>query len=488
MKMSIKMYQRVTRVALLTVLTVGLLFVVGLCGNDKSAYAAESNVTRYGGEDRYETAVEISKKAFTGTNPTAIVAYGGRFPDALAGSGLAGAVNAPILLTDLDALPAVTATELTRLAPATVYILGSTGAVSNAVAEQIAALPSQPQIVRLGGESRYETAKLIADEVVKQGGSTTEAYIAYGGTFADAASLSSFAASQKVPILLADGEGLSAASVDFIKTNGTKDVTIAGGTSAVPANTEAQLSELGVTSTTRKGGTNRYDTCEQLATGLVEKYHLTVFLIGVAIGEGDRFPDALTGGAAAGVRGGVVVISSSNDSDFVTRVVASLTSETKARIEIYGKEGAVSDTVEENLAVVAPRPYATDDFPRTYIGTKGGYIEIVDTVLYIHSGGANTDAEMFLDHLYSKILNLGYENGRSLPVTVSAMAEVFDTYDFFNMPNYMLPDGRSAYIPEQVFINIVSKFFYLHLDGRTFFTNDGVFYNASKTKGIVVFL
>ncbi|MDR1088867.1 MAG: cell wall-binding repeat-containing protein [Coriobacteriales bacterium] len=376
---------------------------VAVPGDVVLAATAATNVTRHGGEDRYETAVEISKKAFTGTNPTVIVAYGGRFPDALAGSGLAGAVSAPILLADLDELPQATADELKRLNPSKVYLLGSTAALSDKVAEQIAALPlpTKPQIIRLGGETRYETARLIADEVVAQGGSTTEAYLAYGAKFADAASLSSFAASQKIPILLGDETGLHAQSSDFIKIHSTQSIVIAGSEAAVSLKAEGQLSDLGVQSVQRFGGADRFATCEKVATTLTAKYNMTVFLIGVAIGEGDRFPDALTGGAAAGVRGGVVIISSSTESDFVTKVVTALAGSNKPRIEVYGSEGALPEFVEADLGVVAPKPAWNDDFPKTYIGTKGGYIEVKDGKFYVYTAGTEFTTEQEVRDFHS---------------------------------------------------------------------------------------
>jgi putative cell wall-binding protein len=331
-----------------------------LIGGTTQAYAAESNVSRYGGEDRYETAVEISKKTFPGTADTVVLAYGGRFSDSLSGSGLAGITTASPLLTDIDTLPAVTATEITRLSPSKVYVLGGTAAISEGVTEQVRALPSKPEIVRLAGLDRYATARIIAEEIIRLGGSTTEAYIACGASFADSAILSSFSASQTVPILLADDEGLSAEAAAFIEANAISDVTIAGGTAAVPSQTEAQLATLGVANVKRHGGTDRYDTCEKLVTALIDKYDLTVFLIGVAVGESDRFADALTGGTSAGIRGGVVVISPSDSSDFVTRVVVTLSGGGKPLIEIYGKEGALSQTIEQDLAVVVSRPNPHD--------------------------------------------------------------------------------------------------------------------------------
>ena len=55
------------------------------------------------------------------------------FPDALAGAAAAGVTGGPLLLVD-STLPAATATELARLHPARIVILGSAAVVSDAVA------------------------------------------------------------------------------------------------------------------------------------------------------------------------------------------------------------------------------------------------------------------------------------------------------------------------------------------------------------------
>ena len=96
-------------------------------------------VTRLGGDDRYATAAAISAASFKPGVPVAYVATGANFPDALAGAPVAGAVGGPILLVASDAIPAATATELARLKPASIVILGSSGVVSDTVASALGA-------------------------------------------------------------------------------------------------------------------------------------------------------------------------------------------------------------------------------------------------------------------------------------------------------------------------------------------------------------
>jgi putative cell wall-binding protein len=286
-----------------------------------------------------------------------IIASGEQFPDALSGSGLAGTVNAPILLTEKDTLPDATAKELTRLVPETVYLLGAKAAITDKVATQIKNTPSKPKVIRLGGNDRYETAKKIADEIKAQGGNTQSAYLASGANFADAATLSSFVASQKIPILLTANTGsLNTHTKSYIEDNQVSDIVIAGGTGAVSSKAESALKSAGVKDITRKGGKTRFETCEELSTYLVDKYGLSnkVYLIGVAIGEANKFADALTGGAAIGTRGGVSIITTATDASFVLGLIKKITADNSPTIEIYGLTQAISQAIEDKLEASFP--------------------------------------------------------------------------------------------------------------------------------------
>ncbi len=94
-----------------------------------------TSVSRLAGSDRYATAAAVSAATFPSPGvPVAYVATGLNFPDALAGSVAAARAGGPLLLVTKDTVPAATATELARLKPARIVILGSTGAISEATA------------------------------------------------------------------------------------------------------------------------------------------------------------------------------------------------------------------------------------------------------------------------------------------------------------------------------------------------------------------
>jgi putative cell wall-binding protein len=101
-----------------------------------------ARVFRHGGDDRYETALEIARFS-TGVGASwdgLAIATGRDYPDALAGGVLAGRDGTVLLLTPSRGLHPSVANELDarRDGIDTVVFLGGTGAVSQAVRDEVA--------------------------------------------------------------------------------------------------------------------------------------------------------------------------------------------------------------------------------------------------------------------------------------------------------------------------------------------------------------
>ena len=98
---------------------------------------------RIGGADRYETAARMAELGLTkGLLPYRVVlATGDGFPDALAASGLAARLQAPVLLTPAAALGSSAAEYLSATDGVTVvHVAGGTSVVSAAVESQALSL------------------------------------------------------------------------------------------------------------------------------------------------------------------------------------------------------------------------------------------------------------------------------------------------------------------------------------------------------------
>jgi spore germination protein YaaH/putative cell wall-binding protein len=105
------------------------------------AYATTGTVDRIAGADRYATAAAISRVTTPANNDgTVYITTGTTFPDGLAGTPPAAVASAPLLTVPADRLPAVVVTELRRLNPSRVVILGGPGAVSDAMMNAIGAV------------------------------------------------------------------------------------------------------------------------------------------------------------------------------------------------------------------------------------------------------------------------------------------------------------------------------------------------------------
>lgn len=95
-------------------------------------------VTRTAGETRYGTAAAISADHAPGVEAV-FVATGQIYADSMTGAPLSASILGPIVLTQLDNLPAETIAELERLDPQRIIILGGTAVVSAQVQADLAA-------------------------------------------------------------------------------------------------------------------------------------------------------------------------------------------------------------------------------------------------------------------------------------------------------------------------------------------------------------
>jgi putative cell wall-binding protein len=260
-------------------------------------------VARTAGVDRYDTAANISKTNYAPGVPVAYIASGENFPDALSIVPAAASAGSPVLLVSATTVPQVVATEIARLKPQKVVIVGGAQAISDAVATQLQTLSGAP-VTRLGGVDRWDTSLKIG-EVLGAARSGT-AYIVTGNNFPDALSAASAAGSQDSPVLLLDGIAahVPAKFANALKNWGVNKLVLVGGTSAISASLQGQLTAIpGITSVERIQGADRF------ATSLA----VNVATYGAAaqgfVTNAYSFPDGLTGGALAGREGAPLYLS-----------------------------------------------------------------------------------------------------------------------------------------------------------------------------------
>ena len=214
------------------------------------------NVSRVGGENRYETSVMVAEliKAINGGKADGAIPFAGevkaadpqrnnrdhgnqyflanglKFADALIASVPSARYGYPILLTDGSNM---LRPETKAFFDATfkagkidkVLAIGGDAVITNSALAQIPGSITH----RLYGKDRYET-NMAANEYFKN---ATKVYVVTGMDYADALVAGHLAAENEAAILMVNPNGLTEEQAKWIKTNKITDYTIFGGDKAV---------------------------------------------------------------------------------------------------------------------------------------------------------------------------------------------------------------------------------------------------------------
>lgn len=272
-----KKYSKI--IAMLLVVSIMLPGIVQASPTSKDV----PSIRRIAGPGRVETSVEASKIAFKngGAKNVVLAGYSGEV-DALAGTILANAKNAPLILTKPKVVSDVVKKELKRLGAKNIYILGGESVVSKAVFEN---LKKDYTVKRIAGSNREGTAAAVAKEV---GGKTSHVFLAKGyDIIADALAAGPVSAIENMPILLTRTDRIADATLEAMKDLGVTHVTIVGGETAVSKVVENKLKKYKVD---RIEGSNR----EKTAVAIAEKYFTNP--TNSIIANGYVYADALVGG------------------------------------------------------------------------------------------------------------------------------------------------------------------------------------------------
>ncbi|GEM_PF-1796396 len=270
------------------------LITLGLSLAIASSYiptsSALDSVQKIQGIDRYETAGLIADKQ---TYKTAILVNSDKsLADGLSASGLAGAVDAPILLTKKDSIPNATQNRLEAVEK--IYIIGGENSIGNKVQSELESRGIE--IKRISGEGRIETSYSVAEEIksITNGFNKVIFTNAYKGE-PDAMSASAVAVRDKSPIILTDGKSTSFDGL------GAESYAI-GGSSSISDGL------VNRTNSKRIGGTDRFDTNKKIIQefyGSASEFYIT---------KAYNLVDALTGSTIAKNTPIVLVHNGSNKS------------------------------------------------------------------------------------------------------------------------------------------------------------------------------
>lgn len=236
---------------------------------------AISSVEKIQGKNKYEIAGNIADKNAYKT--AILINTSNSISDGLSASGLSGALNAPILLTEKNTIPTETSIRLKKVSK--VYIIGGTYSVSTYVENSLKS--KNIKVVRIQGSNRIKTSYNVAKEInsIKKV-DTVMLTNAYKGE-ADAISIASVAVRDKAPIILTNGR-----SVPF-STSGLKSYAI-GGTSSMSTTLVKNTKSI------RLGGSTRFETNKAIINKFYKNtrefyvagaYELTNALVGSSLSK-----------------------------------------------------------------------------------------------------------------------------------------------------------------------------------------------------------
>lgn len=267
--------------AILCAVAAGAVAAKPACADENAR--APASFSTVAGETQFDTAVAQSKAAFSSSKWAIVVGSKG-WSDALAASGLAGALDCPILYTDAKSLTGVTAKELSRLGVENVLVLGGTAAVSDGAFAQ---LGKSYSVQRLGGTSLYDTQMAIYEYGMANNlWAKDTLFVATGRSFADALSVAPVAYKQKAPIFLIDSssdftDAQRASLLAGARLGYFKRTVIIGGTVVVDSKAEgfatfiSALSSGSGNSCVRLAGQSAYDTNASVASWAVGNAGMT---------------------------------------------------------------------------------------------------------------------------------------------------------------------------------------------------------------------
>lgn len=274
--------------------------------------AAERHLDRVAGVDAYETSAKLSRSTFSAGVPVAYITTGERYTDAIAAAPAAARRSAPVLLTRARSLPSSVATELTRLKPAEIIVVGGPIAVNDSVVTSLRRYATSGKVSRLAGPDRHTTSALVSEHSYPAGAKT--AFIVSGSSWVTTLSVPPAARKLDAPLLTTAQAELHPSVVAELTRLAPSRIIVVGGTPTVSDDVirQARATVPGAR-VERWGGRDRFYTAVNISRkaglGSTSRVYVTT---------GENFPDAISVTPVAALRGAPVLLSARSYAPAVT--------------------------------------------------------------------------------------------------------------------------------------------------------------------------
>lgn len=246
---------------------------------------------RISGDNRFITAVELSKQYYPEGAKAVFITAGHAYTDALVMSPLTNEDDGPVLLSEKDNIASEVLTEIKRLNPEKIFIIGG----ENTIGQRVIDILSEETSInaeRIYGLNRYDTSLKIANRIYKDN-KFSEVFIVNGYKEVDAISISGIAKQKNIPVILTDGKSLDPDIKFALENYGVSKAILIGGESTIENSLEEELKSLDI-NYERIGGINRFETSLLINQKYINSSKNPF------IANGINAVDALTAGPIAG--------------------------------------------------------------------------------------------------------------------------------------------------------------------------------------------
>ena len=342
-------------------------------------YRRLARVDILAGDNRYETAVEISKEQVRLVGPEyskegtdkikhIVLVNGKSLVDGLAAAPLAADLTAgkgkfanmaaPMLLTESDELPKATKAYLYELMTnhvignnekATIHLVGGTSVLNVSLERELESMGFK--VKRYNGDNREETSLAVAKKI--NDADNTDRFVVGAEGEADAMSIAAVAAKKVTPIIVSKKGGLT---YDALKALEGKKVTVLGGEKSVSAADFAEIKKE-ADAVRRIAGENRQGT----NAAIINEYYggakgmdvKSVIVTKDGRGNNDQLVDALTAANLAVQFKAPVVLATNSLSDAQLEAVKLRAKSAKSLFQIgHGVQPSVIETIAARLGLL----------------------------------------------------------------------------------------------------------------------------------------
>lgn len=250
------------------------------------------------------------------------------------------------------------------------------------------------KVTRYGGSDRYGTNLALNQAHMKP---ARPLFVATGAAYPDALSIGPVVSLTEGSLVLTPRNGLTADSLNLIKSRKPSQVFVIGGTGAVPDRVVDQLRSATSLNPIRVGGSDRYATSAMILDQFFQNRSFSTALVAT----GRDFPDALSAAAAGGSLGvPVVLVDGKNPRSQIPASAAMLLKQKKiTSLQLVGGTGAITPAVTQNISgqgfrtarLQGPTRYETNLAVNNYVNNAGEGIGSM-TALWVATGRDFPDA------------------------------------------------------------------------------------------------